>query len=155
VEPGDAVEDVQGPGPSFRWTDDDAPAGGDRTGGGREEPETQAGSNDQRITAVQQVGADLGRRMTAEDFAGPVVEFIGDAVRVGLAGFAEVGALGQVPPQEAVGVLVGPSLSGLRGLQKQTGTPVAEAKSRCSAISGPRSQVRERRSCGGKPRTER
>src|SRR5438067_266339 len=55
----------------------------------------------------------LGRSLPVQGFAWPPVEFGGDGVQVGLGQGAEVGdALGEVLPQQPVGVLVGAALPG-------------------------------------------
>lgn len=46
------------------------------------------------------------------DLAGTVVEFVGDGVQVGLTERAEVGAFGEVLPEQPVGVFVGAALPG-------------------------------------------
>src|SRR5215210_2937624 len=60
----------------------------------------------------QQLGELLDRLGEGEPLAWPVVEFVGDGVELGFADRAEVGALGEVLAQEAVGVLVGAALPG-------------------------------------------
>jgi hypothetical protein len=58
----------------------------------------------------QQLGELLGRVGEVEALAGAVVEFVGDGVELRLADGGEVGALGEVWAQQAVGVLVGTAL---------------------------------------------
>src|SRR5215218_8117017 len=60
----------------------------------------------------QQLGELLGRVGEVEALAGAVVEFVGDGVELGFADGAEVGALGEVLAQQAIGVLVGAALPG-------------------------------------------
>jgi hypothetical protein len=51
----------------------------------------------------QQLGELLGRVGKGEALAWVVVEFVGDGVELRLADGAEVGALGEVLPEQAVG----------------------------------------------------
>lgn len=78
-----------------------------------------ASSSGQRITAVQEAGVDLCRSAIAMGLTRAMVEFVGDGVQVGLAERAEVRALGEVLPNQPVGVLVGTALPrAARGLQR-------------------------------------
>ena len=60
----------------------------------------------------QEVCDLLGGLGEGEAFAGPVVEFVGDGVEVRFGDGGEVGALGEVLPEEAVGVFVRAALPG-------------------------------------------
>jgi len=60
----------------------------------------------------QELGELFGGAGEAQAFAGSVVELVGDGVEVGFGDGAEVGALGEVLAQQAVGVLVGAALPG-------------------------------------------
>ena len=59
---------------------------------------------------------DLVRRQEVEHFAGPVVEAFGDFVEIVLAMSAEVGAFGQILPDQPVGVFVAAALPGAVGI---------------------------------------
>lgn len=52
----------------------------------------------------------------AECFSGPIVERLDDGLQVGVVEVSQVGFLGQVLPEEAVGILVGASLPGTVGI---------------------------------------
>jgi hypothetical protein len=51
---------------------------------------------------VEEFSVAFSRRVVAEPFAGPVVEFIGDLGEIGGAVDRQIGALGQVLTQQAV-----------------------------------------------------
>jgi hypothetical protein len=60
----------------------------------------------------------LGGCLEAESLSRTAVELGGDGVQRGLVELAQVAALGEVLAEQAVGVLVGATLPGLRGSQK-------------------------------------
>ncbi len=60
----------------------------------------------------RELGELFGGVGEAQAFAGSVVELVGDGVEVGFGYEAEVGALGEVLAQQAVGVLARPALPG-------------------------------------------
>jgi len=65
------------------------------------------------LRSVQQELGELLRVLgEVKALAGSVVEFVRDGVEFGFGDRAEVGALGEVLPQQAVGVLVGAALPG-------------------------------------------
>jgi len=98
----------------------------------------------------QQLGELLGRVSEGEALAGAVVELVGDGVELSFGDRAEVDALGEVLAQEPVGVLVGAALPGrVCGSQKKTSMPASTWTCFQSRISGPWSQVSERRSASG------
>jgi hypothetical protein len=65
------------------------------------------------------------------------VELGGDRIQGDLVELAQVGALGQVLAEQAVGGFVAATLPGLRGSQKKTWTPESTVNCRCSASSRP------------------
>ena len=82
-------------------------------------------------------GEDLQRRLEGMRGAGSIVQAVGDGVEFLLGVHRQIGALGQVLPQQPVGVLAGAALPGAVGSQKYTFTPVLAVSSRCRAISLP------------------
>ena len=63
----------------------------------------------------------LGGGFPAEGFAGSAVECCGDGVQVGGCVSGEVGAVGEILAEQAVGVLVGSALPGTLGVAEVDG----------------------------------
>jgi hypothetical protein len=83
-------------------------------------------------------GGDAGiAEQMSQGLSRSAVELGRDGVQCGLIKLAQVGGPGQVLAEQAVGVLVGATLPGLRGSQKWTWTPGSIVNCRCSAISLP------------------
>ena len=60
----------------------------------------------------------FGRALPAEALARPGVELPGDGIKFGLSEPGEIGALGEILPEQAVGVFVDAPLQGLWGSAK-------------------------------------
>src|SRR4051795_1737765 len=71
--------------------------------------------------STQRLGEHLAWFQPAERLSRPAVELGGDGVEVGLVVGGEVGALGEVLAQEAVGVLVAAPLPGAVGVAEVDG----------------------------------
>jgi hypothetical protein len=97
----------------------------------------------------QQLGELLVGVGEVQALAGPGVELVGDGVELGFSDGGEVGALEEVLAQKPVGVLVEPRCQGACGSQKKTSMPASMCTCFQSRISGPWSQVSERRSASG------
>lgn len=61
---------------------------------------------------IHHFGEDLQGRVIAMGGAGSSVELVGDGIELGLAVAGQIGAFGEVLPQQAIGVLAGAALPG-------------------------------------------
>lgn len=89
------------------------------------------------MSCFEHYGEGLQRRVAGMRGAGSVVKAVGNLVEFGLRVDGQIGAPGQVLPQQPVGVLAGAALQGLWGSQKYTLTPVLAVSSLRRAISLP------------------
>src|SRR5512143_4328511 len=92
----------------------------------------------------------FGGGLPAEGLAGSAVERCGDRVKFRRAVSAQVGALGEVLAEQAVGVFVRAALLGAVRVAEVDGQPGVDAEPACWAISAPWSQANDLRSWSGK-----
>ena len=71
------------------------------------------------MSPCDELSEDLVRRHKVEDFSWSVIEAFGDDVEVILAVSGKVGSLGEVLPDEAVGIFVAAALPGAIGIGEE------------------------------------
>ena len=104
---------------------------------------------------MTQLCEDLQRRGEVEALSRARIQPMCDGVQLVLGVARQIRPLGQVLPQQAIGVLIGAALPGLRGSAKNTRIASRWARRACSAISLPRSWVSVLRNGAGRCRSFR